>query len=200
MAVPRLILASASPRRQDLLVQIGVQFEVRAQDIDESPLPDEAPETYVQRMAAEKAAAALTAFPEALILAADTTVVCDDLVLGKPLNEADAVAMLNRLSGREHQVLTAVCVSDRRQSHQALSRSAVSFRSISSDEARRYWHTGEPRGKAGAYAIQGMGAVFVAGLRGSYSGVMGLPLFETAALLAKFKQPVWQPADTEESP
>jgi septum formation protein len=199
MAIPRLILASASPRRQDLLVQIGVQFDVRAQDIDETPHPDEAPETYVQRMAAGKAAVALAAFPEAVILAADTTVVCDDLVLGKPVDEADAVAMLSRLSGREHQVLTAVCVSDRRQSQQALSRSTVNFRSITSDEARRYWHSGEPRGKAGAYAIQGLGAVFVAGLQGSYSGVMGLPLFETAELLAKFKQPVWQPADTEES-
>ncbi|GAB5498953.1 MAG: nucleoside triphosphate pyrophosphatase [Pseudohongiellaceae bacterium] len=199
MAIPRLILASASPRRQDLLVQIGVQFDVRAQDIDETPHPDEAPETYVQRMAAGKAAVALAAFPEAVILAADTTVVCDDLVLGKPVDEADAVAMLSRLSGREHQVLTAVCVSDRRQSQQALSRSTVNFRSITSDEARRYWHSGEPRGKAGAYAIQGLGAVFVAGLQGSYSGVMGLPLFETAELLAKFKLPVWQPADTEES-
>lgn len=199
MAIPRLILASASPRRQDLLVQIGVPFDVLAQDIDETPLPDEIPEIYVQRMATEKAAAALTAAPAAVVLAADTTVVCDGLVLGKPVDEADAVAMLQRLSDRQHQVLTAVTIADGSRSRQALSRSEVTFRAISETEARAYWQTGEPRGKAGAYAIQGMGAVFVAGLQGSYSGVMGLPLFETAALLAEFGQPVWLPEANQES-
>ena len=214
MAIPRLILASASPRRQDLLVQIGVPFDVLAQDIDETPLPDEIPEIYVQRMATEKAAAALTAAPAAVVLAADTTVVCDDRVLGKPVDEADAVAMLQLLSDRQHQVLTAVTIADGSRtdgsrtdrsrtdgsrSRQALSRSTVKFRAISEGEAKAYWQTGEPRGKAGAYAIQGMGAVFVAGLQGSYSGVMGLPLFETAALLAEFGQPVWLPDANQES-
>lgn len=180
-------------------MQIGVPFEVHAQDIDETPFTGEIPEIYVQRMAAEKAAAALAAFPSAVVLAADTTVVCDGLVLGKPADEADAAAMLSRLSGRQHQVFTAVTVADGAQSRQALSCSEVTFRQISATEAARYWRSGEPRGKAGAYAIQGKGAVFVAGLQGSYSGVMGLPLFETAALLTEFGQPVWQPTDSEES-
>jgi len=191
---PALILASASPRRQELLVQIGVDFEVRAQDIDESLLSSETPEVYVQRMAVEKAASCLSAFPSAVVLAADTTVVCDGLVLGKPADEADAVAMLSRLSGRRHRVLTAVSLVDSTRQLQALSASEVSFRAISDAEARQYWRTGEPQGKAGAYAIQGMGAVFVSNLQGSYSGVMGLPLYETATLLEEFDYPKWQAA------
>jgi septum formation protein len=194
MATPQLILASASPRRQELLMQIGVAFEVHAQDIDETPRATESAETYVQRMAVEKARSAQTAFPDALVLAADTTVVCDENVLGKPEDEDDALAMLAQLSGRSHRVLTAVAVASADALRQALSHSEVRFRDISSAEARRYWQTGEPRGKAGAYAIQGLGAVFVADLVGSYSGVMGLPLYETAALLSEFQQPVWQTA------
>lgn len=192
MTTPSLILASASPRRQELLRQIGVGFAVQAQDIDETPRPGEHPETYVQRMAAEKAAAARSAFPDAVVLAADTTVVCAGQILGKPADEAEAVAMLTSLSGRDHQVLTAVAVGNGDATQQALSRSTVSFRNISASEAQRYWQTGEPRGKAGAYAIQGYAAVFVCALQGSFSGVMGLPLFETASLLAEFNIPVWR--------
>lgn len=200
MTSPRLVLASASPRRRQLLLQIGVAHAVLAQDIDESRRDGETAQAYVARMADEKAAAALAALadPGATVLAADTAVVIGDTVLGKPADQADAVAMLGLLSGRTHSVLTAVTVASAARREHEVSRSEVSFRPISPREAERYWQSGEPRGKAGAYAIQGLGAVFVESLRGSYSGVMGLPLFETAALLERFDIPCWQAS--EENP
>lgn len=192
-----IILASASPRRQELLAQIGVRFTVRGQDIDESIHAGEPPRDYVQRMAQEKADSALNeiaAQPGAeagIVLAADTSVVCDEAVLGKPGSEADAIAMLQRLSGRTHRVLSAVSVAaSGGEWRHGLSESLVTFRAISFDEAQRYYRSGEPEGKAGAYAIQGYGAVFVERIEGSYSGVMGLPLFETAQLLNEFSVPM----------
>jgi septum formation protein len=196
MTARSLILASASPRRQELLSQIGVRFRVAAQDIDESGRAGEPGEAYVRRIASEKAHSALATLAEnEVVLAADTTVLCDGQILGKPASESEAVAMLTQLSGREHQVLTAVTVADRDRQQQALGQARVSFRAISEAEARRYWASGEPRGKAGAYAIQGLAAVFVESLSGSYSAVVGLPLFETAALLEEFGINCWQPGD-----
>lgn len=199
MSVSAVILASASPRRQELLAQIGVSFNVAAQDIDESQRQGEQAKAYVRRMADEKATAALNSLAgkEAIVLAADTSVVCQGQVLGKPESEADALAMLALLSDRQHEVLTAVTVADASHRAQALSESLVTFRPIGKVEAQQYWQTGEPRGKAGAYAIQGLAAVFVQSLQGSYSGVMGLPLFETAALLNEFGIACWQGAGEE---
>jgi septum formation protein len=191
-----IILASASARRRKLLSQIGVRFTVRSQDIDESIRSGELANDYVTRMAQEKAGSALNALrvsedsSDAVVLAADTSVVCDADVLGKPANEADAVAMLRLLSGREHRVLSAVTLATQVNQRTVLSESRVRFREISIDEAQQYYRSGEPMGKAGAYAIQGYAAVFVEQLIGSYSGVMGLPLFETAQLLAEFSVPV----------
>jgi len=191
-----IILASASARRQELLSQIGVRFTVRSQDIDESIRSGELANDYVIRMAQEKADSALRtlhvskASSNTLVLAADTSVVCGARVLGKPLDEADAVDMLRRLSGREHRVLSAVTLATQDKQRSVLSESRVRFREISATEAQQYYRSGEPKGKAGAYAIQGYAAVFVEQLIGSYSGVMGLPLFETAQLLAEFAVPM----------
>ena len=180
-APPVLVLASRSPRRRELLWQIGVAHRVAAADIDELPLPGEAPADCVQRLALAKAR---TVAPAGLpVLGADTAVVIDGQMLGKPGDRADGVAMLQRLSGRTHRVLTAVALVDAHGSRVALSESEVEFRLLTEAECERYWESGEPRDKAGGYAIQGLGAVFISALRGSYSGVMGLPLFETAALL-----------------
>jgi len=189
-----IILASASIRRQELLKQIGVSFVVRSQDIDESILSGERAEDYVMRMAREKAESALgslridEANSEKLVLAADTSVVCDADILGKPLDESDAVGMLMRLSGREHRVLSAVTVASQNRQRTELSETRVRFRKIGVEEAQMYYQSGEPIGKAGSYAIQGYAAVFVEQLSGSYSGVVGLPLFETAQLLSEFTE------------
>lgn len=191
-----IILASASARRQELLQQIGVRFTVRSQDIDESIRRGELANDYVTRMAQEKAESALSTLrasknsSDTLVLAADTSVVCDTDVLGKPVDEADAVDMLRRLSGREHRVLSAVTLATQVKQRTVLSESRVRFREIGIAEARQYYRSGEPQGKAGAYAIQGYAAIFVEQLVGSYSGVMGLPLFETAQLLAEFAVPM----------
>jgi septum formation protein len=187
-------LASASPRRRQLLSQIGVIFQVLSVDVDESIAAGEAAEGYVLRLARAKAAAGRVrriAARHAPVLGADTAVVADGTILGKPADCADAERMLGLLSARTHEVLTAVALAtdDGILSH--LSRSEVTFREITPEEARDYWNTGESRDKAGAYAIQGCGAVFVSGLRGSYSGVMGLPLFETAQLLRAAGVPCW---------
>jgi septum formation protein len=181
-----IYLASASPRRAELLRQIGVQFSTVVADLDETPLHDEAPRDYVIRVASEKAryAGQNLAPAGAIVLAADTAVVLEREVFGKPRDRQDGLLMLGRLSGREHCVLTAVAVHFRDQIRVALSESRVEFRNITTAEAEAYWNTGEPADKAGAYAIQGLGAIFVKHLQGSYSGVMGLPLFETAGLLA----------------
>jgi septum formation protein len=177
---PRLILASASPRRQDILRALGATFEVRPADIDESRKAGESPAAMVRRLAAAKARAVGV---EGIVLAADTAVVLDDEVFGKPTGEAEALAMLARLSGRSHQVYTAVALRQSGKVTGTLSRTEVRFRLLAPGEAERYWATGEPAGKAGAYAIQGYGGLFVATIMGSYSGVVGLPVFETAGLL-----------------
>lgn len=181
----QIILASASPRRKELLEQIRVSYRVHPVDLDETPLLDEVPLAYVQRLAAEKSAACIVQCGNALpVLAADTTVVLGDLIMGKPKDQADAMAMLMQLSGQTHQVYTALSL--RGQQHwQALSMTEVTFRQLTEAEIVAYWHTGEPVDKAGSYAIQGVGGMFVESIRGSFSGVVGLPLFETAELLAK---------------
>jgi septum formation protein len=180
-------LASASPRRSDLLRQIGVPFQVRPAAIAEEQFAGEDPEAYVVRLAAAKAE---TVWAAAIgdsrpVLAADTAVVLDGELLGKPATEPEATTMLERLSGRTHRVLTAVALRYAAGLETRLSESEVRFRATTAAERLAYCRTGEPFDKAGGYGIQGHAAVFVAELRGSYSGVVGLPLFETAALLAR---------------
>ena len=187
MTNPDIYLASNSPRRRELLTQIGVRFAVIAVELDEEPLGNEPPEAYVLRVARDKARAGralLGSAPRVPVLAADTAVVIDDRILGKPRTREEAAAMMQRLSGRTHRVLSGVALADG-QERQALSASEVTFRVITPEEARAYWETGEPADKAGGYGIQGLGALFVSELRGSYSGVMGLPLSETAGLLSE---------------
>ena len=199
-----LFLASGSPRRRELLTQIGVPFQVVSASIDETPLPDECPAAYVERLARAKARAGhehlLGASVSApfCVLGADTAVVLDDQILGKPVDEADALAMLMALSGREHEVLTAIAILAAERCETRVVRSRVSFRTINQQEAARYWASGEPQDKAGGYAIQGLAAVFVAGLNGSYSGVVGLPVCETAELLGQFGIPCWQTLSSAE--
>jgi len=198
MAEKSIYLASRSPRRRDLLRQIGVAFELillrevprYPADFDETPLAGEVPDDYVLRIASEKAQAAVTTLRTRRlavrpVLAADTTVVCDEAILGKPADTADAIRMLGLLAGRMHRVLTAVAVAgpvdDAPQVRVAESR--VWFRDLAADEIRRYTASGEPADKAGGYAVQGRAAAFITRIEGSYSGIMGLPLAETAELL-----------------
>lgn len=193
---PRLVLASASPRRSALLAQLHVPHHIRPAQLEEARLAGEAIEQCVQRLAQEKAEAvwhalradrALAALP---VLGADTVVVVAGQMLGQPRDREDALRMLGLLSAGEHEVLSAVAVRTAAQRDTRLSRSMVRFRPLERAECEAYCDSGEPMGKAGAYAIQGMGAIFVERLQGSYSGVMGLPLFETAALLAGLGVPV----------
>jgi len=181
----QIILASASPRRKELLDQIHIAYRVYPLDIDETPLPDETPLAYVRRLAAEKSAAAVAQLGDSLpVLAADTAVVLDDVIMGKPKDRDDALAMLRQLSGKMHRVYSAVSL--RGQEHgEAVSITEVTFRPLTENEIEAYWHSGEPADKAGSYAIQGLGGVFVAAINGSFSGVVGLPLFETAELLSR---------------
>ncbi len=186
--MPRpLYLASRSPRRLALLAQLGLTPQVLELDLDETRLPGETPEAYVRRLALAKAELGyrgLAAGAQGPVLGADTAVVLGDQVLGKPRDRAEALTMLLSLAGREHRVLTGVALVDG-GSRYRLSVSRVRFRPLSEAEARAYWDTGEPADKAGGYGIQGLGALFVQELSGSYSGVMGLPLFEVAQLLAE---------------
>ncbi len=184
---PLIYLASHSPRRRELLMQIGVDHTVVDIAIDETPLPEEAPSEYVIRMALEKARAGRTAThrqPSLPVLGADTAVVAGRRILGKPQDRDDAIAMLKQLSGSSHKVLTGVALIGRREETR-LSVSSVRFRAIDAREAAAYWASGEPADKAGGYAIQGLGALFISRLEGSFSGVMGLPLFETGELLQR---------------
>jgi len=181
----QIILASASPRRKELLDQIKVTYKVHPVDLDETPLPDETPLVYVQRLAAEKSAACVAQLKtEIPVLAADTAVVLGRVIMGKPKDQADALAMLTQLSGNTHQVYSAISLRGREHS-QAHSITEVTFRRLTQREILDYWHSGEPVDKAGSYAIQGMGGLFVKSIKGSFSGVVGLPLFETAELLSK---------------
>jgi len=189
-----IYLASQSPRRRELLEQLGVAFDTVDADVHERRLPDESPQDYVVRVAREKAGAgllALAARPEAVVLGADTDVVLDGEVLGKPNDAAHAAELLARLSGRTHEVISAVwLVSGRREEHR-LSVTRVRFAPLSAADAAAYVATGEPFGKAGAYAVQGRAAAFIERIEGSYSGVMGLPLHETWQLLRNFGVPSW---------
>lgn len=184
-----LHLASQSPRRRELLARLGVDFGVIDVDVPERREPGEPPEDYVRRVAREKAGAGLlevVAVPGALVLGADTEVILDDEVFGKPRDAADAMAMLRRLSGRTHAVVSAVSLVSAGREAQAVSRSRVAFAALGEDEIAAYVASGEPMGRAGAYAIQGGAERFVTRLDGSFSGVMGLPLHETAQLLRGF--------------
>lgn len=194
-----IYLASRSPRRRELLAQIGVRYhllltrarEGRTPDVDESPLAGEAPHAYVERMVRMKADAGWKALvernlPRAPVLAADTTVTVEGRILGKPADREEAAAMLHALSGRTHEVLSAVALKEDERLELAVSASEVTFKPLSPRDIAAYIDTGEPWDKAGAYAIQGHAARFVSGLRGSYSGVVGLPLYETAELLDRF--------------
>jgi septum formation protein len=184
-----LYLASKSPRRAELLARLGLDFGVLDLDIPEHRQPNEPAEEYVRRVAREKAGAGLLtvmSVPQALVLGADTEVILDDEVFGKPRDAADAAAMLRRLSGRTHQAVTAVSLVSAGREAQAVSVSEVSFAELGEDEIAAYVATGQADGKAGAYGIQGAAERFVRHLSGSYSGVMGLPLFETSRLLKSF--------------
>lgn len=200
---PRIYLASQSSRRRELLKQIGVNFEMllprfdsrRSIDTDETPYSEELPEDYVQRVCKDKANAGWRALqfrnlPLFPVLAADTTVILDGKIIGKPLNREQATDTLRVLSGRQHRVLTAVAVVYDKRIEIRLSASKVTFAKLSEERIRRYILTNEPLDKAGAYAIQGNAAAFIQHIEGSYSGVMGLPLFETAELLQIFGYPV----------
>jgi septum formation protein len=193
---PRAVLrlASASARRRQLLDLIGVPHVVTPADIDETPRPAEEPADYVLRLAREKAETIWRRHDDLPVLAADTTVVVDGEILGKPESEDDAHAMLSRLSARQHVVHTGIALRTTAGPHVELSSTDVRFAALSRAQISAYWASGEPQGKAGAYAIQGLGAVFVAGISGSYTGVMGLPLFETAALLRTAGIALWKGA------
>lgn len=182
-----IYLASASPRRSALLDQIGVAHRVQPVDVDERAHASEPPDQYVRRLAVLKAETLwqrLAATQRQPVLGADTAVVLDAEILGKPRDEHDCVRMLGLLSARTHQVFTAVALRATEGCEARVNVSEVTFRKLASDEIRRYWHSGEPADKAGGYAVQGRAALFIERIAGSYSGIMGLPLFETGELLA----------------
>ncbi|HKE44900.1 MAG TPA: nucleoside triphosphate pyrophosphatase [Steroidobacteraceae bacterium] len=194
MSAGPLYLASSSPRRRALLDQIGVTCTVRPVDVDEARQPGEAPRDYVLRLARDKAQAGWSRYGQeagGAVLAADTAVVVEGEIFGKPRDPTEGSMMLSRLSGRTHEVMTAVALRTAEGLDDRLSVSQVTFRALRPDESERYWHSGEPADKAGAYAVQGHGAVFITHLSGSYSGVMGLPLFETADLLQRAGFDLW---------
>ena len=184
----QLHLASASPRRYDLLTSMGLKVNVCPANIDETPQQNETPEKYVQRLAREKARAALKKIGQSdkPFLAADTVVVCQGSLFGKPTDETHAIKMWQAMSGRYHQVLTAICLTDGKKTYTKLSSNDVLFHEISDQAMSQYWQTGEPQDKAGAYAIQGYAAAWVKSVKGSPSGIIGLPLYETNQMLRAF--------------
>ena len=188
------VLASASPRRADLLRQIGCRFRVAPVDVDESVIPGESAVDYVQRIALQKAHTGWLASPfsDLPVLGADTAVVVGSDIFGKPADRGQALSMLHRLSGTTHRVLSTVAMVGGGRQLLRCSETRVTFRSLSTEECERYWQTGEPADKAGAYAIQGLGGVFVTAIQGSYSSVVGLPLAETCQLLQAFDIPWWR--------
>jgi septum formation protein len=195
-----LYLASGSPRRRELLTQIGVRFDLVKTAVDERWRPGEEPLEYVLRLAAEKAQAGLEQLEgrgvrSPVVLGADTAGVLHGEILGKPRDRDDAIAMLLRMGGHTHQVITGIALATDAGVLVSHSITDVTFRPLSEREAEAYWNSGEPADKAGAYGIQGFGAIFVARIEGSYTGVVGLPLFETAQLLQQAGVPVWQPAE-----
>lgn len=192
--MPSLYLASTSPRRRELLQQIGVNFETLSVDVDETPKPQETPADYVKRLALQKAQAGLDLLKtggDGLVLGGDTAVVCNGQIFGKPADREDALKMLEELSGTTHHVYSAVSLVNDERQEVRLTVTEVTFHVLPLRQRESYWNSGEPKGKAGAYAIQGYGAVFVAGIAGSYTGVVGLPLAETAELLNCFDVPIW---------
>lgn len=195
----QLILASQSPRRKDLLTQLGYQFTAQSPDIDETLADNESAKHYVLRLAQQKAQTIYSTLSpsqqaEAVVLGSDTSVVIADEILGKPHNEAECIQMLMRLENKQHQVMTAIAAVCQDQVNKTelaskLVVTQVNFKALTHDEIKRYWQTGEPCDKAGSYAIQGIGGQFVTTIKGSYSAVVGLPLYETAQLLGQFGLP-----------
>jgi septum formation protein len=186
--IPFVILASASPRRQELLRQIGVSFQAVVPEVDETPRENESADAFVVRLALEKARNGLRMARElglrpAPVLGADTCIVVDDEILGKPVDREHGVAMLARLAGRSHDVLTGVALVDGDREQHAINRNRVTFAPMTSDEIAAYWDTGEAADKAGAYGVQGRAAAYIERIEGSYSGIVGLPLFEVTCML-----------------
>ena len=188
----RIILASSSPRRKELLEQVGLKFEIFSPDIDESVCIGESADHYVQRLAQQKAQAILAQFPDAIVIAADTSLVLDHKIIGKPESKQHAFEIWTELSDRQHDVLSGVCVlsseCDPNTIQSVVVRTQVHFQKLSQLDMEQYWATGEPIGKAGAYAIQGYAAQFIPRIQGSYSNVVGLPLYETLQLLKNIDQ------------
>ena len=188
----RIILASSSPRRKELLEQVGLKFEIFSPDIDESVCIGESADHYVQRLAEQKAQAILAQFPDAIVIAADTSLVLDHKIIGKPESKQHAFEIWTALSDRQHDVLSGVCVlssqCDPNTVQSMVVRTQVYFQKLSQLDMEQYWATGEPIGKAGAYAIQGYAAQFIPRIEGSYSNVVGLPLYETLQLLKNIDQ------------
>lgn len=192
-----LVLASTSPRRKELLQQVGIEFSQLKIDINEDVLANEKAQDYVERLAQQKAQAgfkqlSVTEQENSVVLAADTTVVCDGVILSKPDSAADSKTILQRLSGRKHQVMTGIALQSMDRSCHQVVTTEVEFRQLTEAEIIAYWQTGEPQDKAGSYGIQGLAAVFVKGIQGSYSNVVGLPLCETTELLKQFEISLWQ--------
>ncbi len=181
-----IILASGSPRRKELLQHLGYEFSILVTNVEEARQADESAYDYVARLSQDKAQAALSQSPNSIVVGSDTIVVCDQTVLEKPSDLAHAKRMLTMLSGREHQVMTAVTVVSAEKQHTVVVSTDVWFKHLSENEIEQYWHTGEPCDKAGSYGIQGIGGRFVTRIEGSYHAVVGLPLFETDQLLQKF--------------
>ena len=188
----RIILASSSPRRKELLEQVGLKFEIFSPDIDESVHVGESADHYVQRLAEQKAQAILAQFPDAIVIAADTILVLDHKIIGKPESKQHAFEIWTALSDRQHDVLSGVCLlssqCDPNTIQSMVVRTKVYFQKLSQLDMEQYWATGEPIGKAGAYAIQGYAAQFIQRIEGSYSNVVGLPLYETLQLLKNIDQ------------
>lgn len=179
----RLILASSSPRRKALLEQVGLMFDIFSPDIDESVCGDETAEHYVQRLATSKAKTVLTRFSDATVIAADTSLSLDGKIIGKPESKQHAFEIWTALSGRTHEVFSGICVSNKEITITRVVRTKIELQAMSHNDMEDYWATGEPIGKAGAYAIQGYAAQFIPRIEGSYSNVVGLPIYETMALL-----------------
>ena len=183
----RLILASSSPRRRELLEQLGLVFDIYSPDIDESEQAGESVAHYVERLACAKAEAVQLQYPDAIVIAADTSLGVDQEILGKPESKQHAFEMWEKISGRKHDVYTAVCVRTNTQISSIVVRTEVEFQHLSLNDMEAYWATSEPIGKAGAYAIQGIAARYIPRIEGSYSNVVGLPLYETVQLLQAVK-------------
>ena len=192
MSVPQIILASSSPRRESILRDIGIRFIKCPADIDESVLPGEKPDKYVRRMAEAKAKKIANQKKHKTVLGADTIVLIDGRILGKPKNREQALRYITLLSNRTHSVLTSVALVRRDRCKSIVARAEVTFRKISKREAILYWETGEPRDKAGGYGIQGVGGIFIDRIEGGHGTVIGLPVLETEKLLRLFNVETWR--------